>query len=375
MFSKIFISLAVLAASVAAVVPSVSKRTTCSGGQTTANAACCVWFDVLDDIQENLFHGGQCGEDAHESLRLTFHDAIAFSPALTAAGQFGCWYALHIDMPIVSMLHVTADGSIMAHTSEELADPANNGLDDIIEFQRPFALKHNVSFGDFIQFAGAVGVSNCNGGPQISFFAGRSNDSQPAPHGLVPLPSDDVTTILNRVGDAGFSTVELVWLLISHTVGAQDKVDDSIPGTPFDSTPSDFDAQFFVETLLNGTITPGNGIRPGEALSPYPGEFRLQSDFLIARDNRTSCEWQKMISNRANMLARFEGVMQKLSLLGFNQSALTDCSDVIPTATGTVADPFIPAGLSTDDIQAACSSTPFPTVSVLGGAVTTIPAV
>ncbi|EJF57768.1 manganese peroxidase [Dichomitus squalens LYAD-421 SS1] len=360
MLSRVVISLAVLVASVAAAVPSVSKRATCSGGRTTANAACCVWFDVLDDIQENLFHGGQCGEDAHEALRLTFHDAIAFSPALTAAGQFGGG---------------GADGSIMAHTSDELADPANNGLDDIIEFQRPFALKHNVSFGDFIQFAGAVGVSNCNGGPQISFFAGRSNDSQAAPHGLVPLPSDDVTTILNRVGDAGFNAVELVWLLISHTVGAQDSVDDSIPGTPFDSTPSDFDAQFFVETLLNGTLTPGNGISPDEALSPYPGEFRLQSDFLIARDDRTSCEWQKMISDRANMLARFEQVMLKLSLLGFDQSTLTDCSDVIPTATGTVADPFIPAGLSTDDIQAACSSTPFPTVSVLGGAVTTIPAV
>ncbi|TBU21877.1 manganese peroxidase [Dichomitus squalens] len=353
MLFRVVIPLAVLSVSVAvAAAPAVSKRATCNGGRTTANAACCVWFDVLDDIQENLFHGGQCGEDAHEALRLTFHDAIAFSPALTAA-----------------------DGSIMAHSSDELADPANNGLDDIIEFQRPFALKHNVSFGDFIQFAGAVGVSNCNGGPQISFFAGRSNDSQAAPHGLVPLPSDDVTTILNRVGDAGFNAVELVWLLISHTVGAQDSVDDSIPGTPLDSTPSDFDAQFFVETLLNGTITPGNGIRPGEALSPYPGEFRLQSDFLIARDDRTSCEWQKMISDRANMLARFEQVMLKLSLLGFDQSTLTDCSDVIPTATGTVADPFIPAGLSTDDIQAACSSTPFPTVSVLGGAVTTIPAV
>ena len=132
----------------------------------------------------------------------------------------------------------------MAHTADEIGDPANLGLDDIIEAQRPFAIKHNVSFGDLcvhlgaiidpctdlcgysIQFAGAVGVSNCNGAPQIAFLAGRSNDSQPAPHGLVPLPSDTPEAILARVGDAGFSAVELVWLLISHTVGAQDKVDD-----------------------------------------------------------------------------------------------------------------------------------------------------
>ena len=45
----------------------------------------------------------------------------------------------------------------------------------------------------------------------------------------------------------------------------------------------DFDAQFFVETMLNGTLTPGNGLHGGEVLSPYPGEFRLQSDFAIAR--------------------------------------------------------------------------------------------
>ena len=51
-------------------------------------------------------------------------------------------------MFMVSELDSSADGSIMAHTAEELANPVNNGLDDIIEVQRPFAIKHNVSFGD-----------------------------------------------------------------------------------------------------------------------------------------------------------------------------------------------------------------------------------
>lgn len=73
MFSKVFISLVVLASTVAAAVPTVNKRATCANGKTTANDAarfhfllsmrvhpadvcrqCCVWFDVLDDIQENL---------------------------------------------------------------------------------------------------------------------------------------------------------------------------------------------------------------------------------------------------------------------------------------------------------------------------------
>ncbi|KAI0819309.1 heme peroxidase [Trametes gibbosa] len=258
------------------------------------------------------------------------------------------------------------DGSIMAFP-DEVQYAANDGLDEIVEAQRPFALKHGVSFGDFIQFAGAVGVANCNGGPQIGFFAGRSNASQPAPDGLVPKPTDSVTDILNRVGDAGFASVELVWMLISHTVAAQDKVDASIPGTPFDSTPHDFDAQFFVESMLNGTLTPGSSLQPGESLSPYPGEFRLQSDFLIGRDSRTSCEWQKMIIDRANMLQKFEQTVLKLSLLGFDKTTLTDCSDVIPVATGTVADPFLPAGKTMADIEAACASTPFPTLSAAPG--------
>ena len=68
------------------------------------------------------------------------------------------------------------------------------------------------------------------------------------------------------------------------------------------------------------------------------------------------------------MLEKFEVTMLKMSLLGFDQSTLTDCSDVIPTATGTVQDPFIPAGLTVDDLQPACSSSAFPTVTTVAGA-------
>ena len=113
---------------------------------------------------------------------------------------------------------------------------------------------------------------------------------------LTTDPSDSVDDILARMGDAGFSPVEVVDLLASHSVAAQDKVDPTIPGTPFDSTPSSFDSQFFIETLLKGVLFPGNGSNVGEALSPYPGEMRLQSDALLARDPRTACEWQSFIS-------------------------------------------------------------------------------
>ena len=44
---------------------------------------------VRNDLQKNLFRN-ECGDEAHEALRITFHDAIAISPALEAQGIFGC---------------------------------------------------------------------------------------------------------------------------------------------------------------------------------------------------------------------------------------------------------------------------------------------
>jgi len=77
--------------------------------------------------------------------------------------------------------------------------------------------------------------------------------------------------------DARFAAHQTVNLLTSHTV------DPTIPGSPFDSTPSTFDSQLFVEVLLQGTLFPGNGSHLGEVKSPLGGEMRLRSDFAISR--------------------------------------------------------------------------------------------
>ncbi|KAJ8481169.1 hypothetical protein ONZ45_g4163 [Pleurotus djamor] len=356
-----FKALFTLATLAVAAFAAPAKKVTCKGGRTTSNAQCCVWFDVLDDIQENLFDGAECGEEVHESLRLTFHDAIGFSPKLTKQGKFGGG---------------GADGSIMAHSEIETAFHANGGIDDIVEVQRPFAIKHGVSFGDFIQFAGAVGTSNCAGGPHLEFLAGRSNISRVSPDLLIPEPSDSVDVILARMGDAGFSPSEIVDLLASHSVAAADHVDESIPGTPFDSTPSAFDAQFFLETLLKGTLVPGAALGDGQSLSPVPGEIRITSDALLARDPRTACQWQSFITDHASMVRRFEKAMSKLATLGQNRNRLVDCSDVIPVPRIPLSKRVtLPAGRTMADVEAACRATPFPALSADPGPVTTIPAV
>ncbi|KAF8063951.1 heme peroxidase [Lyophyllum atratum] len=370
---KLSVALLSLAIFTAAAPPKMAK---CSGGRTTANAVCCKWFDVLDDIVVNLFDGGECGEETHESLRLTFHDAVGFSPKMFRQGKFGVVVLVgpHCARGDPGLREVI-DGSVMAHSAIETMFHANDGIAGVVEVQRPFAIKHGVSFGDFIQFAGAVAVSSCPGAPRLQFLAGRANFSLPSPDLLVPEPSDSVDTIIARMGDAGFSPNEIVDLLPSHTIAAQEHVDPTIPGTPFDSTPGTFDSNFFVETLLTADVTPGNGINVGQVLSPLHGELRLQSDAAFARDARTACEWQSLITDQARLQSKFRAAMSKLATLGQNRAFLTDCSDVIPVPPTLKKTPTLPAGKIMADIQAACNATPFPTLSADAGPATTVPAV
>ncbi|KAI0093324.1 lignin peroxidase [Irpex rosettiformis] len=352
-----FQKLIAFATLITAVVAAPAPQANCGGGRFVRNAACCAWFPVLDDIQANLFSGSLCAEEAHEALRLTFHDAVGFSIAAQRAGKFGGG---------------GADGSILAFSDIETSFAANFGLDFTTEAFIPFALAHGVSFGDFVQFAGAVGVSNCIGGPRLQFLAGRSNISRASPDNLVPEPTDSSEKIFERMQDIGFSPIEVVHLLTAHTVSAQYEVDTDVAGSPFDSTPSTFDNQFFVESLLKGTAFTGNG-EGGEVTSPIPGEFRLQSDFAISRDSRTACEWQSLVTNHASMVSKFETVMAKLATVGQDPNRLIDCSDVIPVPPAAkVQTGSFPPGKSKADVQSACAATPFPNLATLPGPVTSV---
>ncbi|KAK7052082.1 peroxidase [Favolaschia claudopus] len=333
---------------------SLTKRVTCSTGHTTANAACCQLFPILEDIQANLFDGGECGEEVHESLRLTFHDAIGFSPSKGGGG---------------------ADGSIFYFDSDETAFPANNGIDDIVDAQTPFINKYNLTAGDFIQFAGAVGVSNCPGAPRLEFLLGRPKATKASPPGLIPEPQDSITSILARFAEVNFSPAEVVALLASHTIAAADHVDPSIPGSPFDSTPGVFDTQLFIETQLRGTAFPGTGGNQGEAESPMPGELRLLSDALLARDSRTACTWQSFAVGQANLQAKFRAAMSKMAIIGQKRANMIDCSDVIPVPKPVVGKPHLPAGKTMNDIEQACATSPFPSLTADSGPATSVPPV
>ncbi|KAI0078423.1 peroxidase MNP1, partial [Panus rudis PR-1116 ss-1] len=346
----------------------LTRRVACPDGKNTAtNAACCSLFAIRDDIQQNLFHN-ECGEEAHESLRLTFHDAVAFGKG-KQSGLTSFWYSRGGG----------ADGSIITFSDIETKFHANDGTDEIVALQKPFIAKHNITAGDFIQFAGAVGLSNCAGAPQLNFLLGRPPAKVPAADNLVPEPFHGVQQIIDRLADAGeFEDFEVVWLLSAHTVAAADKVDPTIAGVPFDSTPDLFDTQFFIETQLRGTTFPGKGGNQGEVQSPLKGEMRLQSDHNFARDSRTSCEWQSFVNDQEKLVETFPSVMLKLSTIGQNVNNMIDCTEVIPIAKPLPKNrqtATFPAGHSNKDVEQACAETPFPTLKSDPGPATSVKAV
>nr|WCB70286.1 manganese peroxidase MnP1 [Trametes hirsuta] len=358
MVTKALASLLAIVAAVQFANAAATRKVTCPDGvHTASNAACCALFPVVEDLQKNLFDGGECGEETHESLRLTFHDAIGFSPALFRQHKFGGG---------------GADGSIITFDNVETAFHANNGIDEIVNTQKPIIARHNLTAGDFIQLAGAVGVSNCAGAPRLEFLLGRPPATAPSPDLLVPEPFDSVSKILARFADAGFSPAEVVALLASHSVAAADHVDPTIPGTPFDSTASSFDSQVFIEVQLRGTAFPGTAGNQGEVKSPLQGEIRLQSDHDIARDPRTACEWQSFVGNQAKLQSAFKAAMSKLAIVGHDRRHLIDCSEVIPIPPPPNTRAHIPAGLSNRDIEHACKGTPFPILPVDPGPATSV---
>ncbi|KAJ6477271.1 putative versatile peroxidase [Mycena vulgaris] len=354
--SAILVSLAAIRSAYGVSTP--MKRATCAGGQTVKNAACCAWLPVLEDILPNMFDN-ECGDDAQAALRLSFHDAIGFSPSQGGGG---------------------ADGSIITFSDTELNFPANAGLDDAVNTELPFIQAHNVTPGDFIQFAAAVSLSLRPGAPKVGFMMGRPQPLAPAPccDGLVPEPFDNVDVILARMADAGgFTATDVVALLASHSVAGADNLDPTIQGVPFDSTPDLFDTQIFIEVQLRGTQFPGPEPGQGEVMSSVAGEMGLQSDHLMARDSATNCAWQSFAGQQAKMQTAFANAFNKLATIGHNPANLVDCSDVIPGAPALPANagPHLPAGQTQNDIEQACAASPFPTFTAQPGPATTVPAI
>ncbi|RPD62317.1 heme peroxidase [Lentinus tigrinus ALCF2SS1-6] len=293
-----------------------------------------------------LTHAGRCNDHARQSLRITFHDAIGRSSALWASGSAGYVY-----------LCGGADGSLIKFSDLELTDPANKGLHDIINSLKHIADHYDVSYGDIIQFAGAVGFSNCPGATRLEFFAGRPEATAPAPPKLIPGPTDTAQATLSRMQDAGFSAEDTVILLGAHSVGREHTIDPAANDTPLDSTPGAFDSQFYLEVLLKGTVYPRKAPHSGEALSATKDVFRLSSDAAIARHPDTACHDDRMRS-------AFRKAMIKVATLGHRMEDLVDCSHVIPVPPPWNKTASYPAGFSTSSVERSVSLSSCPGITL-----------
>ncbi|KAF8483066.1 manganese-dependent peroxidase [Gautieria morchelliformis] len=354
---------AFLCISLAAHTTTTSGRVKCPDGNVAPHAACCLFFALRNNLQnkQNNTFSYQCGEDTHETVCLSFHDTIAFSPALEYHG-----------LPAGG----GANGSMLIFPHIEPNFHANLGISDSVEPLTPFLHNHTqVSAGDLVQFAAAVALGNCPGAPKLEFMAGHLNATAPSPDGLIPEPQDSVNKIFTHMKDGGnFSPDEVVALLVSHSIARADHVDTSIKAVPFNSAPFTFDTQVFLKFLLKGTgfpRSPNNTslVPPSFGFCMNVGEMHLQFNLLIARDPCTACMWRGFINEQEKMSNAFKDAMTKHTVIGQNPYQLVDCSEVILDpipASGK------PATYTQTDVEVACYAYPFLTLTTDPGATETI---
>ncbi|KAF8526399.1 heme peroxidase [Gautieria morchelliformis] len=149
-------------------------RVKCPDGNVASHSACCPFFALRDDLQNNAAVRTLMGHFVSVSvgpfpdgggvrlLTLVFfsfsEDAVAFSPALKDQG-----------LPAGG----GADGSMLIFPNVEPNFQANLGISDSVELLTPFISNHTrVSAGDLIQFAAAVAIGNCPGVPSWNSWPG-----------------------------------------------------------------------------------------------------------------------------------------------------------------------------------------------------------
>lgn len=101
--------------------------------------------------------------------------------------------------------------------------------------------------------------------------------------------------------------------------------------------------------------------------------MRLLSDHRLARDPRTTCQWQAMIDNQERLKKQFSDAMFKLSLVGQKKSAMYDCSEVIPPARSEKVSVSYPPTLSRRDVEQVCLLLPYPKLATRPGPPLVVP--
>ncbi|KJZ75502.1 hypothetical protein HIM_05198 [Hirsutella minnesotensis 3608] len=275
---------------------------------------CCIWKHIADDMKSKMVGtAGRCNDLARGCVRLGFHDAATWSKATGPGGG--------------------SDGSIIL--ARECYDrPINKGLeptcDQMTNWFNQYK-QYGISMADLIQFAANVATVTCPLGPRVRSFVGRKDNSNPAPDGLMPVPSDSADRLISLFGDKTIAPDELVALVGAHTTAQQRFVDPSRAGDPMDSTPGVWDVRFY-----------------GQVLNPFSPRrvFKFQSDINLSQDPRTSGTWRGfsgLITGQIPWNLAYARAYIRLSLLGVNNiNDLRECSKALPSALDVFNSPDQP---------------------------------
>ncbi|KAJ4301359.1 hypothetical protein N0V90_003451 [Kalmusia sp. IMI 367209] len=162
-----------------------------------------------------------------------------------------------------------------------------------------------VGTADMIQFAAAIGMASCSGGPITSFYTGRPDSWNPTPLGSMPTARTNATSMVSLFAAKNFSITELVALTGAHTIGRK------LDGTPMDDTIGEWDNNFYNQTAA--------GSAPGS----------VAADTFMSQSDETGEEWAKVGQSLEAFHWAFVPAMEKLSLMGHQKGELINCSEVV----------------------------------------------
>ncbi|KAI8801483.1 heme peroxidase [Cladochytrium replicatum] len=206
---------------------------------------------------------GTCGAMAIGWVRTVFHDFATFDANATSAEHRG-----------------GLDASILTETEANIDDNGDIRGGGNIQFFRTWALQHpSVSATDWIVLGGMVALRIC-GGPDLTpqFRPGRVDSFKANNIELLPNKDMSLDAIHTAFKRMNFTQPEYLTLVLgSHSLGGVNMTSGSpgfgkYPPHSFDSTPSVFDNNYFVNAIASKTDS--------KVLSPYwlPSDDKIGSE-------------------------------------------------------------------------------------------------
>ncbi|TVY83231.1 Manganese peroxidase [Lachnellula suecica] len=259
-----------------------------------------VWTAVASELSTLFLNttDSLCIDDARAAIRAAFRDCGAWN--ITSPG--GC------------------DGSLIL-AADELTRPENNGLQaygaKILAITQKYqAIDSSITAADMIQFASSVTIVTCPLGPRVKTYVGRNDSSIPAVKGHLPNANASAASLIALFAQKGINAAEIIAFIGAHSSSKQFFVNETLAGAPQDSTPGEWDVDFYAETISKPT-----------------GVFVFDSDASLAVDPRTSATFSGFVGKQKKWDGAFIAAMTKLSLLGVPEGSanLIDCTSMVPT--------------------------------------------